>query len=65
MFFCFLRAVKGEHGEAGKLLRVRWLLVTVISWLLFLQRFGGVGAHEAECLCGDSGDDYRQYDSQC
>ena len=33
--------------------------------LFLLQRLGGVGAHEAEGLCGDSGDDYRQYDCQC
>ena len=37
MFFCVLRAVKGEHGEVGKSLRIKWLLVTVISWLFFLQ----------------------------
>ena len=33
--------------------------------LFLLQRLGGVGAHEAEGLCGDRGDDYRQYDCQC
>ena len=33
--------------------------------LFLLQRLGRVGAHEAEGLCGDSGDDYRQYDCQC
>ena len=54
MFFCVLRAVKGEYGEVGKSLRVRWLLVTVISWLFLLQRLGRVGAHQAEGL-----DDYR------
>ena len=29
MFFCVLRAVKGEYGEVGKSLRVRWLMITV------------------------------------
>lgn len=30
MFFCVLRAAKGEHGEVGKLVWVKWLCATYL-----------------------------------
>ena len=61
MFFYVLRAAKGEHGEDGKLVWVRWLPATVMPGLFFLQRLGGVGAGGAEASHGYYADGDVQY----
>ena len=53
MFCRVLRAAKGEHGEVGKLVWVRWLYVTIVPRLFLLQRLGRVGAGGAESLPED------------